>query len=200
MTSVAMPDSRPRLAANQLYDAISLRAWLAGRWAILFSHPNDFAPERLEMDRWLNIVSRSFEERGIVAVATARAGHEPGQGWLAELGHESAAALTLDPPRPGALADLSAGALRAEIARHGPRCALIVDSHLRCRRALSYRPMDELPSPLELIGWAVTLRKRDRAAMSGEASPSDTRLSPCFDGLFYRCSGRMIFHPPRRWA
>ena len=186
-----------------LHDTTSLRAWLAGRWAILFSHPDDFAQEQLEMDRWLNIVSRSFEERGVAAVAAVRAGHEPGQGWLgrlAGLGHESAAALTLDSPLRGALADLSAGALRAQIARHGPRCALIVDSHLRCRRVLSYRPMDERPSPLELIGWTVALRKRDRVAMIGEPPPFDTRLSPCCDGLFYRGFGRMTFQPPRRWA
>lgn len=203
MTSVAMPESRPQISAKRTCDAASLRAWLAGRWAILFSHPDDFAQEQLEMDRWLSIVSRSFAERDVAAVTLARPGHEPEQGWLgrlAELGHEPAAALTLDTLQPGALADLGAGALRAQVTRHGPRCALIVDSHLRCRRALGYRLVDQLPSPLELIGWAVTLRKRDRMEVSSEGSPSDTRLLPCRDGLFYRCSGRMTFQPSRRWA
>ncbi|HEY7886855.1 MAG TPA: hypothetical protein VIC29_01335 [Steroidobacteraceae bacterium] len=203
MNSVVIAGGRLRLATKQVCDAASLRAWLAGRWAILFSHPDDFAQEQLEMDRWLSILSRSFAERGVTAVAMSRDGYELGQGWiggLAELGPASAAALTLDPSRPGAVADLSAGALRAQIGRHGPRCALIVDSNLRCRRTLRYRPMDELPSPLDLIGWAVTLRKRDHSAASREAPPPDTRLSPRFDGLFYRCSGRMIFQPPRRWA
>ena len=203
MTSVTMTESRPRISAKRACDAASVRTWLAGRWAILFSHPDDFAQEQLEMDRWLSIVSRSFAERDVAAVTLARPGHEPEHGWLgrlAETSHEPAAALTLDTPQPGALADLGAGALRAQITRHGPRCALIVDSHLRCRRALGYRLADELPSPLELIGWAVTMRKRDRMEVSSEASPSDTRLSPRRDGLFYRCSGRMVFQPSRRWA
>lgn len=204
MTSVAMPAGRPRISAQRTCDATSLRAWLAGRWAILFSHPDDFVQEQLEMDRWLSIVNRSFAQQDVAAVAVARPGHEREQSWLdrlAESGPDSAAALTLDAPRPGALADLAVGALRAQVTRHGPRCVLIVDAHLRCRRALGYRPTDELPSPLELIGWTATLRKRDRvAASSGEVSPSDTRLSPCRDGFFYRCSGRMISQPPRRWA
>ena len=201
MTSVAMPASRPRISTQRTCDATSLRAWLGGRWAILFSHPDDFAAEQLEMDRWLSIVSRSCAERDVAAVTVVPADHEPGQGWLdrlAELGHESVAALTLE-ARPGALADLAGGALRAQIACHGPRCALIVDAHLRCRRALGYRLMDDLPSPLDLIGWAVSLRKRDRIAASSEA-PSDTRSSPRRDRLFYRCSGRMILQASRRLA
>lgn len=40
---------------------------------------------------------------------------------------------------------------------------MIVDSRACCRRTLSYRLPVELPSPLELIGWAVSLRKRDHA-------------------------------------
>ena len=202
MTSATMPDGRPQTSAGRACDTTALRAWLAGRWAILFSHPDDFAQEQLEMDRWLSIVSRSFAERDVAAVIVARPGHQAGHGWLGRLagpGSESAAALTLDTP-PGAPADLAAGALRAQMTRHGPRCALIVDPHVRCRRALGYRLSDELPSPLELIGWAVALRKQDRVEVSSEASPSDTRLSPGCDGLFYRCSGRMIFQPSPRWA
>lgn len=40
---------------------------------------------------------------------------------------------------------------------------MIIDSDARRRRTLRYRAPGDLPSPLDLIGWAVALRKRDRA-------------------------------------
>lgn len=173
MTLVALPQSRLELSAKRMSDVTSLRSWLAGRWAILFSHPGDFAQEQLEMDRWVSVLSRSFGARGVAPVALARAGLDSEQGWLerlAALDSESAAVLALDAP-PGALADLSTGALRAQIAGSGPRLAMIVDPSLRCRRTLSYRLPAELPSPLDLIGWAVALRKRDHAAESPYDAP-----------------------------
>lgn len=177
MTSLGLPQSRLEVSDKQVCDAVSLRAWLAGRWAILFSHPDDFAQEQLEADRWLSILSRSFDGRGVAPVALARAGRDPEQGWLgrlAALDYWSAAILALEPLQPGAVADFSASALRAHVACYGPRFALIVDSNLRCRRALSYRLPDELPSPLDLIGWAVTLRKRDHATGSREEMPESS--------------------------
>lgn len=163
MTVVALPGRRLRVFGSEVYDANALRRRLAGRWAILFSHPEDFAQEQLEMDRWVNVLSRSFNARGVIPVALARPGSDPGQSWLgplAPLDGGSAAVLALDSPA-GAAADFAAGALRAKIARSGPRWVMIVDPNLRCRRTLSYRLPAELPSPLDLIGWAAALRKRD---------------------------------------
>jgi hypothetical protein len=163
MTVLAWSGSPLGVRVGRVADATALRAWLADRWAIVFSHPEDFAQEELEMDRWLSVLGRSFATRAVVPVALARAGSE--QGWLgalAALDSGSAATLSLD-ARPGTPTNLSAAALRAQVARSGPRFALIVDSSLRSRRTLSYRLPADLPSPLDLIGWAVALRKRDRA-------------------------------------
>ena len=169
MTLLSLAGGQLEICHTCAAGARSLRAWLADRWAIVFSHPEDVAQEQLEMDRWITVLGRSFATRGVAPVALARAGGDPEQGWLgrlAALDDASAAVLALDPSPPGTPADLSAAALRAHIARTGPRFAMIIDSNLRCRRALSYRPPAELPSPLDLIGWAVTLRKRDRAEES----------------------------------
>jgi len=162
MTIVALPHGRLEICESR--DPASLRAWLAGRWLILFSHPDDFAQEQLEMDRWISVLGRGFRGCGVVPVALARAGKDPEQGWLgrlAALDSGSAAVLAVDAPSVAA-ADFSAGALRAQISRSGPRFAMIADSQLRCRRILSYRLPSELPSPLDLAGWTVALRKRDR--------------------------------------
>lgn len=163
MTVLARSDDRLEISAERLGDAASLRSWLEDRWAILFSHPADFTQEQMEMDRWVCVLGRSFGERGVAPVALARAGRNPEQGWLgrlAALGQHRAAALALEPPAVPS-ADLATRALRALIARNGPQFAMIIDSNLRCHRALSYRLPAELPSPLELLGWAVALRKRD---------------------------------------
>lgn len=118
------------------------------------------------MDRWISVLSRSFSARAVAPLALARSGYDPECGWLgrlAALDHEPAAVLALDPTPPETLVALWPGALRQDIARSGPRFAMIIDCDLRCRRTLSYRPPGELPSPLDLIGWAVALRKRDCA-------------------------------------
>ena len=163
MTALALTDDRLEICAQRLYGGTSLRAWLAGRWAILFSHPEDFAQEQLELDRWISILSQGFRARGVAAVALLRAGDDPEKGWpgwLAALDRGCAATLSLDLSQPAALADFAAGALRGDIARSGPRFAMIIDPAVRCHRALRYRLSGELPSPLDLIGWAVAQRKR----------------------------------------
>jgi len=173
MTRLAFAESRLETLRRRVCDTTLLRASLAPRWAILFSHPDDFAQEQLEADRWLTVLARSFAARGVVPLALARPGSSPEQGWLGQLAaldSDSAAVLALD-GRSAALEDPSEDALRAQIARSGPRFVMLLDSSLRCRRTLSYRPPADLPSPLELIGWTVALRKRDPA----EAGHCETR-------------------------
>jgi hypothetical protein len=164
MTTLALGGERLEIRAPRLTGGLSLRAWLAGRWAILFSHPADFVEEHLEMDRWLSVLAQGFSARGVAAVALHRTTAAPEQGWLgrlAALSRDCAATLSLDLPQAAAPTDFAAGALRVDIAHSGPRFAMIIDADLRRRRTLRYRPPDGPPSPLELIGWAVALRKRE---------------------------------------
>lgn len=166
---LSLVDRRCEARLASVSDGDSLRAWLGARWAILFSHPGDFAEEQLEMDRWMSVVSRCFTAQSVAPVALARPESGSAQGWLgrlAGLDRRLAAVLTLDQTPPRVLTDLAAAALRAHIARCGPRFAMIIDSNLRCRRVLSYRLRTGLPSPLELIGWAAALRRRDRIEQS----------------------------------
>jgi hypothetical protein len=168
MTTLVFPESRSN-ASKESPPTVSLREWLGEHWGILFSHPGDFDQEQLERDRWLSVLRRSFRTHEVRAVALARDewdARDRSHGWLAELGDGCAAALAIAPPTEGSLLDFRSGALRAEIARSGPRFAMIVDSDLRCRRKLRYRAAVDLPSPIELVGWAVALRDRQRPAGS----------------------------------
>src|SRR5579883_3456743 len=99
MTALTFPESRLESPRKRVCDTNLLRASLAPRWAVLFSHPEDFAQEQLESDRWLSVLARSFKARGVLPVAVARPGSDPEQGWLGQLAAldgESVAVLTLD--------------------------------------------------------------------------------------------------------
>lgn len=192
MTITALPDSRPQINPRRLGDPDSLQMWLAERWAILFSHPDDFAQEQMEMDRWVSVLSRSFCGRSLAPVGLATDGREPQQGWLgalAALDPGCAAVLSLDPPAAANAADTFVASFRARIAGCGPRFAMILDSDLRCRRALSYRLPAVLPSPLDLIGWAVALRKRDRAAELRREMPESPPVTSSAWVRTSRCAG-----------
>jgi hypothetical protein len=192
MTTLALADDRFGIRARRLSGGMSLRAWLAGRWGILFSHPEDFAQEQLEMDRWLTILSQGFSAQDVAAVALLRTGRDPDEGWLgrlATLRRDCSASLALGPSQQATLADFAAGALRADITRSGPRFAMIVDPNLRCRRVLSYRLPAQLPSPLDLIGWAVALRRRDEAARHPGAEATESQW-PQISG--WRCGARGV--------
>lgn len=188
MTTLVYPESRPN-ASTGLASTLSLREWLGGHWAILFSHPGDFDQEQLERDRWLSILGRSFSMHSMRPVALARYGYDAREtcsGWITELGDGCAAALSTAPPVPGAVLDLRASALRAEIARSGPRFAMIIDPDLRCRRTLHYRIAADLPSPMELVGWAVALRDRRQPVTPSRAeslsAPQARRCLPYIPG------------------
>lgn len=162
MTTLVFPESRSPTSIGSS-STVALRTWLAGHWAILFSHPDDFDREQLERDRWLSVLSRTFSAHGLRAMGLTGPGHDGRmtlQGWLAALGNGCAAVLSTAPPAQGALLDSRTSALRAEIARSGPRFAMIIDADLRCRRTLHYRAPVDLPSPIDLVGWAVALRDR----------------------------------------
>jgi hypothetical protein len=52
---------------------------------------------------------------------------------------------------------------------------MIIDSDLRCRRMTCYRVPVDLPSPIELVGWAVALRDRQISVISPELSACGVR-------------------------
>lgn len=188
MTTLVFPESRS-IASTGSSSTRSLREWLGQHWAILFSHPDDFDQEQLERDRWLSVLRRSFSVHGVRPLALARYGYDVRQGawhgWLAELGDGVVAVLSTTAPAQDALLDFRASALRAEIARSGPRFAMIVDSELRCQRTVRYRAAVDAPSPIELVGWAVALRDRQRSVataledgMSASARPHCSSYGP----------------------
>lgn len=143
----------------------SLRDWLGDRWAILFSHPDDFVSYDLEMDRWLVVTRHAFTERGIQPIALASPVLDPEHCWVTQVSGDNRAVLLEDPTQQhlGGSVDSQALMLREAIDRPGQRFALIIDNTLRIQKVFTYSVPSKLPSPLELLGWADGLRARQVA-------------------------------------
>ncbi len=170
----------------------SLRTWLREGWTILFSHPDDFARNDLEMDRWLVVVKRAFAARRIRPLALASATQNAQGSWIAQVSGDTSTVLLGDPIRENSSAvDLQARTLRAEITVPGRRFVMIIDNELRTRRTFTYSSLSDLPSPLEFLGWADTLRAK-QAAASAAASPL---VSAPREHQFYSARRHKHWHP-----
>lgn len=134
----------------------SLGEWLADDWALLFSHPRDFAHEGFERDRWLRIVRDAYRERGLRPVALAVASHEVSAGWIDDVTAE-VSALTL----PAAFDSVAAGLLRDHIGSLQGRFVLVIDAQLHVQGVLRYvHSYMQTLSPLDLLEAVDDLRRR----------------------------------------
>jgi hypothetical protein len=137
----------------------SLRTWLRESWAILFSHPDDFVSYDLEMDRWLVITRRAFAERRIQPLALASQTLDRACNWVTHVSGDDRSVLLEDPVRQHfGPVDLQTPVLREAIEQSDRRFVMIIDSALRIQRTFTYQALSNLPSPLELRGWAVAVR------------------------------------------
>jgi alkyl hydroperoxide reductase subunit AhpC len=145
---------------QQTLTSPSLCAWLRGGWAILFSHPDDFCPYDLEMDRWLIVTQRAFAERDIRPIALASPSLDPERSWVTQVTGDSRTVLLEDPTQQHfGPVDLQTPVLRETIEKSGRRFVMIIDSGLRRQKVFQYDRLSELPSPLEILGWAEALRR-----------------------------------------
>ncbi|MGH8188902.1 MAG: hypothetical protein ACREUC_20260 [Steroidobacteraceae bacterium] len=62
----------------------SLRRWLHGQWALVFSHPDDFASYGFESDRWLVHVREAFAATGVRPLALAATATSLAADWITD--------------------------------------------------------------------------------------------------------------------
>lgn len=141
--------------------AAALRRWLHGRWALLFSHPDDFASYGFESDRWLVHVREAFQATGIRPLALAGL-HEA--GWVTEVGGCTAALALDEIQRYPVARDSREEALRTAAFGPDARFVMTLDASLRLRRTFVYKQRDQLPSPMDLA--VLARRARDGAQLS----------------------------------
>src|SRR5450755_3722323 len=116
-----------------------LRDWLAGDWALLFSHPADFQDQGLESDRWLEILRDEFRARAVRPIACRRPAGVPDGSWVGELicDHRLLRLESVSGAQDGVI-DMAARNLRHDILELPPRFVLIVDASLQRRGVLKY--------------------------------------------------------------
>lgn len=128
----------------------SMERWLAGRWALLFSHPEDFASYGFEADRWLVYLRHTFDSLRLRAVAI---GHDDGSGWISAVGGRFIPSYQAKQLLP----QLQDGAFAKSAPEH---FVTILDGSAHARRTMLYRPGSESPSIIGLAETAVHLRER----------------------------------------
>jgi alkyl hydroperoxide reductase subunit AhpC len=163
----------------------SLRAWLREDWAILFSHPDDFVSYDIEMDRWLVIARRAFAERHIRPIALSSPTANIDRSWVTQISGDERTVLLEDASREHfGPVDLQAPVLHEKIEQTSHRFVMIIDSALRIQKMFNYQPLSDLPSPLELLGWADALRAkqaaRQVAAVQTGSRASTIQVHPVF--------------------
>jgi hypothetical protein len=113
--------------------AAAVRRWLHGRWALLFSHADDFAAYGFESDRWLVHVQEAFTAADVSPLALA---DRQEASWVTEVG----------------------GRTTTLAFERSARFVLTLDAGLRPRRTFVYERGDRLPSPMDLAALAREVR------------------------------------------
>lgn len=142
-----------------LLTVATLRDWMQGRWALLFSHESDFASAGFEMDRWLVHVTQAFNAAGLAPVAIAKEGGTR-SAWVTRVGGADMLVRWSDAHRAGGAMSTRERSLLSTVLGQTTRFVLIVDESLRPRLTYAYSPGDRLPSPIDLAWMAHRARER----------------------------------------
>jgi hypothetical protein len=154
--ALAVPECAVSVQQAPLH-ARALRRWLQGRWALLFSHPDDFAAYGFESDRWLVHVEEAFIASAVRPLAWAGR-HEA--GWVTQVGGCTTSLALDEVQRYPVVRDSREEALRSAAFVPGARFVLTLDAALRLRRTFVYTKTDRVPSPMDLAQIAKRLRDK----------------------------------------
>lgn len=124
-----------------------LKRWLRGRWALVFSHPDDFANYGFEADRWIDQVKQAFDAASIAALAISTRAPGDHAGWITAVGGCFISSRTFDSI--------------VYLCRPERRFVMVLDDALQLRRTFLYSGADRVPSPIGLASWARARLGRD---------------------------------------
>jgi hypothetical protein len=153
--------------------APALRRWLHGRWALLFSHADDFASYGFESDRWLVHVQEEFAAADVRPLALA---DRQEAGWVTEVGGCTTTLALDEIQRYPVARDSREEQLRSAAFDQSARFVMTLDTGLRLRRTFVYTQRDRLPSPMDLAALAREVRD---SSFNGWAGVRNRPAIPC---------------------
>jgi thioredoxin-dependent peroxiredoxin len=136
-----------------------LHEWLGGAWALLFSNPEDFEPQRLDKGRWLNALRDEFGMRAVRALAVKSDRGQVESSWIGRLSFDARPVQLREPSFAAADAvSFAARALRGELLTLQSRFVLLIDGSLKRREVLRYTAGRCAVSVLDLLAAVDALR------------------------------------------
>jgi thioredoxin-dependent peroxiredoxin len=137
-----------------------LHEWLDGAWALLFSNPEDFEPQRREKGRWLHGLREEFGMRAVRALAVKRYRGPTESSWIDNLGFDPRPVQLREPSFAAAdEVSFAARALRGELLTLQSRFVLLIDGSLKRREVLKYSAGRSAVSALDLLASVDALRR-----------------------------------------
>jgi alkyl hydroperoxide reductase subunit AhpC len=149
---------------------LRLQEWLQGHWAIVFSHPEDFAPHPTTPRGFLSHVFNELLQRGVKAIALGTDVFAEQRSWLDDASDDDAV-VVLASDKDAAVVDITEHALGTKLANMHSRFAMVLDEHGRCRSTMNYRARNPqhartLEDMIEVIGVLRSDRQRSSPSNS----------------------------------
>lgn len=161
----------------------ALHDWLQGHWAMLFSHPDDFAPHASTPHGFMACLADEFRRARTKPLALIqRLQQSVPTSWLHHATSDRSLIVVRHAPA-AQVVDFAARVLELKIAQLTQPFVLILDHAGRCRSTISYRPrrIDRLRTVQDLLGVAAALRGGDVPAAYSSV-PLTQRENACRAG------------------
>jgi thioredoxin-dependent peroxiredoxin len=154
MTALCLDLALESCSGRDLYQ------WLDGAWALLFSNPEDFEPQRREKGRWLDGLREEFGMRAVRALAVKRDRGPTESSWIDNLSFDPRLVRLREPSFAAAdEVSFAARALRGELLTLQSRFVLLIDGSLKRREVLKYSAGRCAVSALDLLASLDALRR-----------------------------------------
>lgn len=119
---------------------VSLREWLAGKWAVLFSHPEDFAPHPSTPSGFITMLADDFAACRVRPVTLGNNARTT-PSWLDYAGADNTKIVVAVGDSDGRVVDLGEHTLARKIARLATPFVMVIDANARCRSTITYRTL-----------------------------------------------------------
>lgn len=138
MSTFLLPDQPMFVPGSSSTKIAALADWMKGHWALLFSQPEDFAPDIDASCGSVEQLSETLRARRIKPLAVLPAERWLPRNWIDAL-YEEQCLVVLPEVDEGIVLDVRERMLRAELERLLPPYVVVVDPNLQRRATIGYR-------------------------------------------------------------